>query len=509
LQESADEEAVRAAKTARDEYYTHLAKIGVKTEQNGDPAVQAQEIENLQVRVVEAENKVRASSQVYRSLIGKSLDTDAKNWSPQIAPGDLALVYYVGSERSYVFVCGEKLGIEAYRLELTADRAQPLGLREPSNNGKRPLRSDDIARLVEQVTALTLKPGERSRGADLQVVTSQKIEPLEANELHRVTDLLVLPAVRARLAELKPRHLLIVPDGPLHQLAFESLPTDPRISAYLLDELPPVCYAPSLEIYQQLQTKTDGTTPELHLLSVADPSYPDSTGESRDATVADDFLRLLGRPLLSRLPETKVESNDVLKSFPGSHQLIENDATEANLKLGLADSARYLHVAAHGLVDQRHNNLFGALALTPPKTPTANDDGFLTLYEAMQLPLKGCELAVLSACETNCGPENKLEAGSTMARAFFCAGARRVVCSHWQVSDEATAKLIAQFMQNVAADRAWGEVNYAVALHDAKKQLRSQSSTAEPYYWAPFVLQGRPTSDQVNGERAPLAVNRD
>lgn len=509
LQESADAEAVRAAKTARDEYYTHLANMGAKKSPSGNSAIQARETEKLQARVVEAENKVRSSSQVYRSLIGKSLDTATKVWSPQIASGDAALVYYLGSERSYVFLCGEKFGIEAYCLELSSDRALPLGLRIPGKNGIRPLRSDDIARLVEQVTELTLKPGGRIRGADLQVVTAQKIEPLETDELHRVTDLLLPLAIRERLAELNPRHLLIVPDGPLHQLAFESLPTDARSSAYLLDELPPVCYAPSLEIYQQLRTIAAGASPQLNLLSIADPSYPEPSGESRDATVAEEYLRLLGRPLLSRLPETKVESNDVLKSFPGSHQLIEDNATEANLKSQLVNSARYLHVAAHGLVDQRHNNLFGALALTPPETPTANDDGFLTLYEAMQLPLKGCELAVLSACETNCGPENKLEAGSTMARAFFCAGARRVVCSHWQVSDEATAKLIALFMQNVAAARAQGEVDYAVALHDAKKQLRSQSSTAEPYYWAPFVLQGRPTSDQESGERSPLAANRD
>jgi CHAT domain-containing protein len=127
----------------------------------------------------------------------------------------------------------------------------------------------------------------------------------------------------------------------------------------------------------------------------------------------------------------------------------------------------------------------------------------LSLYEVYELKLNGCELAVLSACETNCGPESPLEAGSTMARAFICAGSRRVVCSHWDVSDQATAPLVGRFMQRVAQDiRTAQIVDYAAALHAAKKSLRDDLLTSEPWLWAPFVLVGSPTGYSANGHAA-------
>lgn len=49
--------------------------------------------------------------------------------------------------------------------------------------------------------------------------------------------------------------------------------------------------------------------------------------------------------------------------------------------------------------------MFAALALTPPATLTSDPetDGFLHLYEVHDLKLPECQLAVLSACETNAG----------------------------------------------------------------------------------------------------------
>jgi CHAT domain-containing protein len=82
-----------------------------------------------------------------------------------------------------------------------------------------------------------------------------------------------------------------------------------------------------------------------------------------------------------------------------------------------------------------------------------------------------------------------MEAGSTIAQAFLAAGARRAVCSHWNVDDASTAELVGGFFERVAASKS---VEYAKALHDARLAVRSQSQWASPYYWAPFVLIGPP-----------------
>ena len=152
-----------------------------------------------------------------------------------------------------------------------------------------------------------------------------------------------------------------------------------------------------------------------------------------------------------------------------------------------------LHFACHGLTDQAYGNFFGCLALTPGKQGAANpaDDGFLTLPEIYELNLKGCELAILSACETNYGPQQKGEGVWALSRGFLVAGARRVVASNWLVDDEAAASLISYFCGGIAKDEAKGETaDHAKALHDAKRWVRQQEKWASPYYWGTFVLVG-------------------
>jgi CHAT domain-containing protein len=186
--------------------------------------------------------------------------------------------------------------------------------------------------------------------------------------------------------------------------------------------------------------------------------------------------------------------------------LREDWATEWNVRGNVA-GRKVVHFAAHGVVDQRWGNLYGCLALTPGQQSRGpEDDGFLTLGDICGLRLGGCELVVLSACQTNLGPEQRGEGVHGLARGFLIAGARRVVASNWQVADEATASLMAVFAGYLAEDlKAGRQPDHAAALHKAKRWMRqygresgrgasgqesSQQSWKEPAFWAPFVLIG-------------------
>ncbi len=128
--------------------------------------------------------------------------------------------------------------------------------------------------------------------------------------------------------------------------------------------------------------------------------------------------------------------------------------------------------------------------MMPGKAGSA-DDGFLTLREIYQLNLKGCELAILSACETNFGPQQQGEGVWALSRGFLVAGARRVVASNWLVDDEAGATLVSYFCGVLAEAQKQGQtVDYAEALQRAKRSLRQQSKWQSPYYWATLVLVG-------------------
>jgi CHAT domain-containing protein len=198
---------------------------------------------------------------------------------------------------------------------------------------------------------------------------------------------------------------------------------------------------------------------------------------------------------LPLLPGTKLECQRIAQAFAatgsGVQLLLGREATEKNVTLALPGRG-LIHLAAHGLVDERPGNLFGGIALAPPaEGQTASDDGLLSYAEILDLPLKDCELAILSACQTNVGPERPLEAGATLVQAFLSAGAHRVVASQWSVNDESTAELMGGFLEAIATQRKSGRpVNYAEALSAARRRLRASEKWSAPYHWAPFILVG-------------------
>src|SRR5262249_35746329 len=118
-----------------------------------------------------------------------------------------------------------------------------------------------------------------------------------------------------------------------------------------------------------------------------------------------------------------------------------SDASETTVKrLPLADY-RVVYFATHGLVAGDVKGLGEpALALTLPAQPSEIDDGLLTASEVAQLKLNA-DWVVLSACNTAAGDQPGAEALSGLARAFFYAGARALLVSHWSVASESATRL--------------------------------------------------------------------
>ena len=92
------------------------------------------------------------------------------------------------------------------------------------------------------------------------------------------------------------------------------------------------------------------------------------------------------------------------------------------------------------------------------------------------------DVVFLSACNTPAPEEVGAEGLSNLAKAFFFAGARILVVSHWGVDSVATAKLTSTMF----ADKAKGEaLPYAYALREAMRQIRHEDGgkSAHPLYW--------------------------
>ena len=240
--------------------------------------------------------------------------------------------------------------------------------------------------------------------------------------------------------------------------------------------------------------------------------------KSRKAQDIPNSLWLLGAPEyggngdITPLPGTKEEVQGVKQNADRSgyatQLLLGTDASETNVKT--SEPKAIMHFATHGyfledvegLSQQRVFGIQPEVAVDKPllragllltgagetfqgmdrKEISNQDNGVLTAYEALNLPLDDTELVVLSACETGLGDVKAGEGVYGLQRALLIAGANRVIMSLWKVSDEATRDLMLGFYKNMA------ESNNDVGASFRKTQLTLKEKYSDPYYWGAFVL---------------------
>jgi CHAT domain-containing protein len=151
---------------------------------------------------------------------------------------------------------------------------------------------------------------------------------------------------------------------------------------------------------------------------------------------------------------------------------------------------RVVHFATHGaLSGQLDGSSEPGLLLSPPDNATETDDGYLSASEIAGLKLDA-DWVILSACNTAAGGGREgAEALSGLARAFFYAGARALLVSHWAVYSDTTVKLVTGAVSRMAADRTVGR---AEAMRQSMLAVieTGKPNEAYPEYWAPFVVVG-------------------
>jgi CHAT domain-containing protein/Tfp pilus assembly protein PilF len=194
------------------------------------------------------------------------------------------------------------------------------------------------------------------------------------------------------------------------------------------------------------------------------------------------------------LPETAVELCAVANSFAPikGDVYLANEATETRIKTlsdgGRLAQYRILHFATHGaLSGQVHGSIEPGLLLTPPAAGSPTDDGYLSSSEISALKLDA-DWVVLSACNTAGGEGSNSEAFSGLARAFFYAGSRAILVSHWPVSSDAAVAITTGMID---AMMSHPEIGRAEALRRSISALIAKGpENAHPSVWAPFVLVG-------------------
>jgi CHAT domain-containing protein len=215
------------------------------------------------------------------------------------------------------------------------------------------------------------------------------------------------------------------------------------------------------------------------VLALGDPVYEMAGSSAGPGDGRRGGTRLKLERLLASAEEASAVGTDVL---------LRERANESALVTSLAARPRWraVHLACHGLVDPERA-MFSALALTPD----AEQDGFLTALEILRLRAP-TDLVVLSACNTGRGRAYKTEGIVGLTRAFFHAGASRVLCSLWKVDDAATSALMRRFYELWNPEDGSEGLPAARALREAQAYVGKQPDWEHPHYWAAWVLWGLP-----------------
>ena len=302
-------------------------------------------------------------------------------------------------------------------------------------------------------------------------------------------------------------NLILVPTGPLTSLPFQVLVTEPpRPGASAADALRgahwlvrrhAVSVLPSVPSLQALRRVKDGLGAPEPFLGIGDPKLTGppvpQSGQARAGTTAlaavyrNGVADLRALRELAPLPETAAELKAIAEALhaPDDALLLGSEATETRIRESKLDRFRIVHFATHGLVAGELSGLAEpALVLTPPIRPSELDDGLLTASEVAALRLKA-DWVVLSACNTAAGAEVGADALSGLARAFFFAGARALLVSHWAVNSEATVWLTTGTFSTLARSPRIGR---AEALR--RTMLAMIDAGLPPGQWAPFVIVG-------------------
>ena len=327
---------------------------------------------------------------------------------------------------------------------------------------------------------------------------------------------------------------IIIPDGMLNYIPFESLLTTPvpefisyGLLPYLIKQHSiQYAYSSTLEAAQRQTNKHDSSlkTGTKDFIAFA-PVFPDginkntraeklmtdpafnhtfpfhqpNTANDRTGTKPQNYalsknLANLSREDWGHLPQTKVEIKAIASLFQQQYGLwdrwfsgrssiyLEKAAKESVVKSNVLGEHRFVHFATHGLINEAIPELSGIVLA---QDTTHGEDGVLHLGEVYNLTLDA-ELVVLSACDTGLGKLAQGEGLIGLSRGFMYAGAQSLLVSLWKVQDGSTRYMMEFFYENLLSNQTKTE-----ATRNAKlSMIDFHPVYAMPYYWAGFVLIG-------------------
>lgn len=362
----------------------------------------------------------------------------------RLLPPDSALVeYYLGERRSYLWL-------------VNSGRTRVFTL---PGRAAVEAQCEAVARLLPDVLG-------RKRDPSLQSAFDLA--------LGRLSSTLLGPLSRERL----PRQVVIVPDRALHRVPFAALWI---VKGRRLGIEHDLVQVPSAVYLADGRTARRMSDFSKTMLAVTDSVF--SADDPRVGSTAPS-----ASPVWSRLPFSQdieeavryvgARRTKVLRGF---------DAVPAALRQMKSGDYAILHLSTHVVIDNRIPEL-SRIVLTQVDRHGRPVVGILRPDDLTAWRLNGATV-VLSACDSALGRQLTGEGLLGFTSALFQAGAAQLVMSLSPVDAEASAEFFRVVYRNMLGPR---QMPLSRALLEARRALAGSQRWSDPYYWASFILCGRP-----------------
>lgn len=187
-----------------------------------------------------------------------------------------------------------------------------------------------------------------------------------------------------------------------------------------------------------------------------------------------------------------------------TQRFVGTDATERNFRLINGTAYQIIHVATHCFsitdmenckflsqlmaIDTRESAMIGTGFILANANLSWNksadykpiEDGVLLSEDISRLNLNGCDLLVLSGCQSGEGKVDK-DGVYGLQRAFKRAGVKTMLLSLWNIDDNVAKEFMVSFYKQLMLTD-----NKYAAYSLAQNEIREKHN--DPYYWAAFIM---------------------
>ena len=295
--------------------------------------------------------------------------------------------------------------------------------------------------------------------------------------------------------QLGTRRLLVVADGSLQYVPFDTLPLPGAEDGTLLVNTNEIVVEPSFSTLVAIRAKQNRSRSTKKLIAVI--TDPVSSGSDDRVPISANSSET---SRLKRLIHASEEADAIIEVAPQGTTMVAKGFDASREVAMSSDVAQYqiVHFATHAFADEQNPEL-SSVVLTMVDRNGQKADGLMLLHDVYSLDL-AAELTVLSACQTALGKDTKGEGVVGLTHGFISAGSKTVVASLWKVDDRATSVLMAHFYDAMLQQG----ISPAAALRAAKLKMMRDPQWSAPYYWAGFVVQGEYENHIVLNDHSSL-----